>query len=85
MAKLEFIDKDTKSKIEIDSQKLIGKSTKSLYIRKGFINETLFLSQKGNGSWGSGDICKLDQDATIEVGANLFGRLKVYFDKASEI
>ena len=34
----------------IDSEKLIGVATKSLYVRKGFKNGTLFLSQRGNES-----------------------------------
>ena len=30
--------------------------TKSIYVRTGFLNGTPFLSQRGNGSGGAGDI-----------------------------
>lgn len=71
--------------IKIDSEKLIGNSTKSLYIRKGFINGTLFLSQRNNGAGGAGDICKIDEDFETEVGANLFARIEVLANKANAI
>lgn len=69
----------------IDSEKLIGVSTKSLYVRKGFMNGTLFLSQKNNCANGAGDICKIREDFEIEVNAILFGRLKIYAEKANAI
>ena len=73
------------STLVINSEKLIGFSTKSLYIRKGFKNGTLFLSQRGNGSGGSGDIYQIGKDGSIEVGSNLFNRLTVYAEKAGAI
>lgn len=69
----------------IDSEKLIGVSTKSLYVRKGFKNGTLFLSQRRNGANGVGDICKINEDAELEVSSNLFDRLTVYAEKANAI
>lgn len=93
MATLKFIEKTNSagepikhgSTMVINSEKLIGVSTKSLYIRKGFKNGTLFLSQRGNGSEGAGDIYPIDKDGTIEVGSNLFNRLSVYAEKAGAI
>ena len=69
----------------INSEKLIGVSTKSLYVRKGSKNGTLFLSQRGNGAGGAGDICKIYEDAEIEVNSNLFDRLTIYAEKAKAI
>lgn len=66
----------------IDSEKLIGAATKSLYVRKGFKNGTLFLSQRGNGA---GDICKINEDAEFEVNSKLFDRLTIYAEKANAI
>lgn len=66
----------------VDAQSLIGKSTKSLYVRKGFKNGTLFLSQKGNGQWGAGDICKLSETNPIQVNENLFDRIAILANKA---
>ena len=71
--------------LKIDSDKLIGCSTKSLYVRKGFLNGRLFLSQRGNGNGGSGDICPLDESAKIEVRASLFERIKTFAEKAGAI
>ena len=72
--------------ININSEKLIGIDTKSLYIRTGFMQGTLFLSQKGNGSGGAGDICNLlKEDTTIEVNKKLFRRLVQYATKANAI
>lgn len=71
--------------ILINGEKLIGHSTKSLYVRKGFKNGTLFLSQKGNGANGAGDICKVLEDAEIDVNANLFDRIKILAEKAEAI
>ena len=73
------------AKLVIDSEKLIGVDTKSLYVREGFMNGTLFLSQKGNGAGGAGDICKIHQDAELEVNDNLFRRLLIYAEKADAI
>lgn len=71
--------------ISINSEKLIGNCTNSLYIRKGFMNGTLFLSQRNSGSTGSGDICRLDVDCEFQVNANLFSRIKVLAEKSSAI
>lgn len=72
-------------KIAINTEKLIGFSTNSLYIRTGHLNGTLFLSQKGNGTNGSGDICKANEDATIEVNESLFSRISILAEKANAI
>ncbi len=69
----------------IDSGKLIDNSTKSLYIRKGFMNGTLFLSQRGNGANGAGDICKIEEDTRIEVNSNLFLRIYEFANKSNAI
>ena len=70
--------------LKISPEKLIGTSTNSLYVRTGFLNGTLFLSQRGNGETGSGDICKLT-DVEIEVNAQLFSRIKIFAEKAGAI
>lgn len=71
--------------IKIDSEKLIGNSTKSLYVRRGFLNGTLFLSQRGNGGHGAGDICKLLEDIEVDVNENLFSRIQILADKSGAI
>ena len=83
MATLKFTNSN--STLIIDSEKLIGVSTKSLYVRKGFKNGTLFLSQRGNGANGAGDICKINEDSEIAVHENLYDRLVVYAEKANAI
>lgn len=93
MATLTFIEKTNSAgqpikhgaTLVIDSDKLIGVATKSLYVRKGAMNGTLFLSQRGNGAYGAGDICKINEDASIEVNPNLFERMSVYAQKANAI
>jgi hypothetical protein len=72
-------------KMAINAGNLVGVSTNSLYIRKGFLNGTLFLSQKGNGVGGSGDICKLFGDNSIEVNSKLYERIRLYAEKAKAI
>jgi len=72
-------------KMKINAGNLVGVSTKSLYVRKGFLNGTLFLSQKGNGASGAGDICKLFDDSAIVVNTNLFDRLETLAKKANAI
>jgi len=69
----------------INAGNLIGVSTKSLYIRKGFLSGTLFLSQRGNGAGGDGDICELLNTKTISVSDNLYSRLKEYAKKAKAL
>ena len=71
--------------LAIDSDKLIGVATKSLYVRKGLTNGTLFLSQRGNGSNGAGDICKIQKDVVFEVNSKLFERITIYAKKANAI
>lgn len=71
--------------IRIDAEKLIGTSTGSLYIRKGFKNGTLFLSQRGQGSGGAGDLCPIAQDNELEVNSKLFDRLRIYAEKAGAL
>lgn len=67
--------------LTIDTEKLIGKSTQSLYIRTGKMNGTRFLSQRGNGSDGAGDICSIENDSTIYVSAALFNRIEILANK----
>lgn len=57
--------------------------TKSIYVRTGFLNGTPFLSQRGNGSGGAGDIVRLnlDENVSIEVSASLFDRIKTFAEK----
>lgn len=69
----------------IDTEKLIGFSTKSLYVRKGIKNNTLFLSQRNNGANGKGDICKIYENNEIEVNFKMFERLLEYGKKANAI
>lgn len=68
--------------LTVNAQSLIGKSTNSLYIRKGFKNGTMFLSQKGNGQWGAGDICRLSEANPVLVNDNLFDRISILVNKA---
>ena len=68
--------------LTVDAQSLIGKSTNRLYVRKGFKNGTLFLSQKGNGQFGAGDVCKLSETNTVLVNDNLFDRISILGNKA---
>lgn len=72
-------------KMKINAGNLVGVSTKSLYVRKGFLNGTLFLSQKGNGAGGSGDLCKIFETSSLEVPTNLFDRIETFAKKANAI
>lgn len=91
MKKLTVIEKTNTSgqpvsygkKITINTEKLIGFSTNSLYIRTGHLNGILFLSQRGNGTNGSGDICQINECATIEVNENLFSRIVAFAEKTN--
>ena len=67
--------------LTVEAQSLIGKSTNSLYVRKGFKNGTMFLSQKGNGQWGAGDVCKLSETNPVLVNDNLFDRISILASK----
>ena len=71
--------------LKIDCDKLEGTSTKSIYIRKGFMNGTLFLSKKGHGAGGAGDIWNLSNDGEIEVNSNLFNRILTFAKKANAL
>ncbi|MFT3753695.1 MAG: hypothetical protein QM800_12755 [Paludibacter sp.] len=71
--------------IIINAKKLIGNSTKSLYIRTGFKNGKLFLSQRGNGGGGAGDICSLHENVDINVNGNLFDRIYQFAEKCNAI
>ena len=82
MKTIKFIEKNSSRVLSINSGKLIGVSTKSLYVRRGFTNGTLFLSQRGQGTNGAGDICPLNVSAEIEVNTNLFNRIQIYAQKA---
>ena len=70
------------NQLTVNPETLIGKSTNNLYIRKGFKNGTLFLSQKGNGQWGAGDVCKLSETNPVLVNENLFDRILILVNKA---
>ena len=70
------------NQLTVNPETLMGKSTKSLYIRKGFKNGTFFLSQKGNGCWGAGDVCKLSETSPVLVNENLFDRISILVNKA---
>ncbi len=93
MATLKIIEKVNNSgepikhgdTLVVDSEKLVGVSTKSLYVRKGFKSGTLFLSQRDHGSTGAGDICKIMEDSELEVNASLFDRIRTYAEKANAI
>jgi len=77
---MKVINITTGESFEFEANAQIGKSTKSIYIRKGFKNGSLFLSQKGNGSTGAGDICEINTKE-IEVKDNLFNRIKIFASK----
>ena len=93
MSKLKFKEKINKpgnpieigQVITLDGDKLVGFNTKSLYIRKGRINGTLFLSEKGHGGTGSGDICPINKEIQLEVSSNLFCRILDLAKKANAI
>jgi hypothetical protein len=85
MKAIQVIEKGNQRVFNMDAEKLIGVSTKSLYIRKGFKNGTLFISQRGNGAGGAGDVCILDCVNLVDVKSNLFDRLKIYAEKAGAI
>ena len=73
------INKTTKSSFSFDlTADMIG--TNSIYIRKGYLHGTLFLSQHGRGAEGAGDICRIDE-SEIEVNENLFDRLRIFAEK----
>lgn len=57
--------------------------TKSIYVRIGFINKTPFISQRGNGIGGSGDLISLNiiNDAILQVNSSLYERLVIWSDK----
>lgn len=66
----------------IDAEKaLTSKSTRSIYVRIGYMNKTPFISQRGNGGSGSGDVCSLTASDTIDVQYSLYERLKVWAEK----
>ena len=73
-------------KIKIFADKLLGNKTKSLYVRKGFLHGTLFLSQRGGGCEGASDICRLllNEDPQ-HVNSNLFDRLLIYATKSDAL
>ena len=62
--------------------KLIGNSTQSLYIRKA-ISGGLYISQKGSGGQGAGDIAKLFETKSIEVNSNLYKKIEMLAKKAN--
>lgn len=93
MATLTFHEKTNESgqpitygrTLKIDGEKLIGNETKSLYIRKGFKNGSLFLSQRNNGAGGSGDVCKIGEDFETEISSGLFSRILILAEKSNAI
>ena len=74
-----------KAKLILDIEKLKSTSTKSLYIRTGKLHGTKFLSQRGNGSEGAGDIIKIEETTSVDVKENLFDRIRIYGGKANAI
>lgn len=67
----------------LNCSKLIGKSTQSLYIRKAQNTGGLFLSQRGKGGTGAGDIAKLFTTKNIEVNQDLYKRIESLAKKAN--
>jgi hypothetical protein len=61
--------------------KLLNKSTQSLYIRKS-TQGSLYISQRGQGGTGSGDIAKVFSTKQIEVNSTLYKRLEQFAKKA---
>lgn len=62
--------------------KMIGKSTQSIIVRKSKEGTGLYLSQRGSGSHGAGDIAKFFVTDKIEVNKSLFARLESFAKKA---
>lgn len=81
---MKILNIDTKECFMITSSLLESVGTKSLYVRTGFINKTKFISQRGNGAGGAGDVCRLDSKY-IEVRNDLYTRLFIYSQKAQAI
>lgn len=61
----------------------LAQSTKSIYVRVGFMNKTPFISQKGNGANGAGDVISLNITESVEIPVqfNLYERLSVWAEK----
>jgi hypothetical protein len=85
MKTIKVINVQTQETYTINPYKLVGVNTKSLYIRKGVMNGTLFLSQRGCGGTGSGDYFPIYEVSEVEIWDNLFNRLKFYSEKANAI
>lgn len=66
--------------IKIDTSKLIGVKTNKMYIRKGFLNSTLFLTNRGFG-----DVCCIESSAKIDTKKSLFDIIKKYAEKSNAI
>ena len=93
METITFLEKSNTSgqPIKIGSQLILNatkaqqktEGTKSIYVRTGFLNGTPFLSQRGNGAGGAGDIIKLNfaENVSVEVSASLFDRIKTFSEK----
>jgi hypothetical protein len=58
---------------------LVG-GTKSMYVRSG-----KWLSRRGHGSGGAGDICSLDSNGEICVNSGLYSRIHIIAAKAGSI
>ncbi len=70
--------------ITIDAEKaLTATSTKSIYLRIGFMNKTPFISQRGNGTNGAGDIISLNinENVTIDLQNNVFDCVNLWAEK----
>lgn len=67
---------DTQVLASLQGNKL---TTKTIGVRKGFMNGTLFLCERGANP-GQQDICRLDA-GEVEVNPNLFARLLVFYHK----
>ncbi len=70
-------------KINTEKAKQAKHGTKSIYVRIGFKNKTPFISQRGNGVGGSGDLISLNiiSDAVLQINSSLYERLVIWSDK----
>jgi hypothetical protein len=69
----------------IEMEKLTSTSTASLYVREGNLNGNSFLSQRGYGAEGKGDISRIDIKGNIDVNKSLFSKIKNYAQKANAV
>ena len=60
-----------------------AQGTNSIYVRRGYLNNTPFLSQRGHGSSGDGDVCKLNEDENLVVAVSnsLYSSILIFAEK----